>query len=400
MENSGRARLFAALEDRDYRLFFAAFLVNQTGFWISHISLQALIAKKSNGDPFMVGLLFFCLFIPAFFLAPIAGVVADRLNRQWIMIAGYTTISLLTGTLSVLVYLDAASPRVILTVASLMGVCFAMGGPASAAVAANAVDREALPSAISLQAAANNITRVAGPIFAAPFLATGRFEVSFASFALLSLLSIGFLSRMHLRPYAVESDAGGLWSRLGSGFAHARERQPAVPALLTAAVLAGFGVAHVALLPSYALRILGDEGFYAWIIVAQGLGAFAGAIASGRDPRPSVRRAGFFLIAYALTLSLLVFAPFLWVVLAAEFVSGFFYFAIMTSMQTLLQQLVDEAKRGRVMSLFQVAWAGMSPFGALLLGSLGSAFGLLPAIFFAASVCLIYGVWLVFPRRV
>ena len=150
-------------------------------------------------------------------------------------------------------------------------------------------------------------------------------------------------------------------SRLGSGLAHARERKPAVPALLTAAVLAGFGVAHVALLPSYALRILGDETFYAWIIVAQGLGAFSGAIASGRDPHPSVRRAGFLLVAYACTLFLLVVSPVLWVVLVAEFVSGFFYFAIMTSMQTLLQQIVDEAKRGRVMSLFQVAWAGMSP---------------------------------------
>jgi MFS family permease len=393
---NSRTRLFAALYDPDYRLFFGAFLVNQTGFWISHISLQALIAEKSDGDPFMVGLLFFCLFVPAFFLAPIAGVAADRFNRRTIMILGYSTIALLTGVLAGAVYAEIATPPFILGIAAMMGVCFAMGGPAGAAVAANAVDREALPSAISLQAAANNITRVAGPIFAAPFLASGQFEVSFATFSLLSLLSIIFLVRMNLRPYTVEPDAGGLWSRLGSGLAHARERKPAVPALLTAAVLAGFGVAHIALLPSYAVRILGDETLYAWIIVAQGLGAFAGAIASGRDPHPSVQRAGFLLIAYACALFLLVVAPVFWVVLVAEFVSGFFYFAIMTSMQTLLQQIVDEAKRGRVMSLFQVAWAGMSPFGALLLGSLGSAFGLLPAIFFASSVCLVYGFWLSF----
>jgi len=398
MMNS-RSRLFAALQDRDYRMFFGAFLVNQTGFWISHISLQALIAEKSDGDPFMVGLLFFCLFVPAFFLAPIAGVAADRFNRKTIMIAGYSAIALLTGILAGAVYAEIASEPLILGIAGLMGVCFAMGGPAGSAVAANAVDREALPSAISLQAAANNITRVAGPIFAAPFLASGQFEVSFAAFSILSLLSIGFLLRMNLRPYTVEADSGGLWSRLGSGLTHARERKPAVAALLTAAVLAGFGVAHIALLPSYALRVLGDEAFYAWIIVAQGLGAFAGAMASGRDPHPSVRRAGFLLVAYACALFLLVLAPVLWVVLAAEFISGFFYFAIMTSMQTLLQQIVDEAKRGRVMSLFQVAWAGMSPFGALFLGTLGSAFGLLPAIFFASCVCLGYGLWLVFRHR-
>ncbi len=392
---TSRTRLFAALQDPDYRMFFGAFLVNQSGFWISHISLQALIAEKSDGDPFMVGLLFFCLFVPAFFLAPIAGVAADRLNRRVIMIAGYSAIAVLTGFLAGVVYADIATPPLILGIAGLTGICFAMGGPASAAVAANAVDREALPSAISLQAAANNITRVAGPIFAAPFLASGQFEVSFAAFSLLSLLSIGFLMRMNLRPYTVEADAGGLWARLGSGLAHARERKPAVPALITAAGVAGFVVAHLALLPSCALRILGDEAFYAWIIVAQGLGAFAGAIASGRDPHPSVRRAGFLLVAYSCALFLLVAAPVLWVVLVAEFVSGFFYFAIMTSMQTLLQQVVDEAKRGRVMSLFQVAWAGMSPFGALFLGTLGSAFGLLPAIFLASSVCLGYGLWLV-----
>ncbi|MDG1399818.1 MAG: MFS transporter, partial [Candidatus Binatia bacterium] len=120
MMNS-RSRLFAALQDRDYRMFFGAFLVNQTGFWISHISLQALIAEKSDGDPFMVGLLFFCLFVPAFFLAPIAGVAADRFNRKTIMIAGYSAIALLTGILAGAVYAEIASEPLILGIAGLMG---------------------------------------------------------------------------------------------------------------------------------------------------------------------------------------------------------------------------------------------------------------------------------------
>ena len=385
------ARILGALHDRDYRLFFSAFLVNQTGFWISHITLQALVAERSDGDPFMVGLLFFCLFVPAFFLAPIAGVAADRFDRRWIMIVGYSSVALLTALLAALVATGAAPPPVILVIAGAMGVCFAMGGPASAAVAANAVDRETLPSAISLQAAANNITRVVGPILAAPFLASGRFEVSFAVFSGASLASILFLRRMRLRPYEAEQSDEGIFARLRSGFDHARERRPAITALLIAAILAGFGVAHVALLPSYALRILGDENVYAWIIVAQGMGAFVGALASGRDPHPSVQRAGRWLVAYSLALSLLALLPHLPVVLLAEFVSGFFYFAIMTSMQTLLQQIVDESKRGRVMSLFQVSWAGMSPFGALFLGSMGSALGLLPAILLAAGVCLVAG---------
>jgi MFS family permease len=397
MRGAARAPIFAALRDPDYRLFFGAFLVNQTGFWISHISLQALIAHMSGGDPFMVGLLFFFLFAPAFFLAPIAGVAADRFDRRRIMIAAYALVAFLVGGLALLVGSDTATPPMVFGIAGLMGTCFAMGGPAAAAVAANAVDRETLPSAISLQAAANNVTRVAGPIFAAPFLATGRFEVSFAVFSGLSFAAIFFLLKMKLRPYLREVDAGGLWDRLRSGLQHARERRPAMAALLTVAVLAGFGVSHVALLPSYALRILGNGDYYAWIIVAQGMGAFAGALASGRDPHPSVRRAGGFLVAYALSISLLGFLPFLPVVLAAEFISGFFYFAIMTSMQTLLQQLVDEARRGRVMSLFQMAWAGMSPFGALFLGTIASIVGIQPAIFVAAAVC--FGLGLVLALR-
>lgn len=385
------ARILTALHDPDYRLFFTAFLVNQTGFWVSHITLQALIAERSGGDPFMVGLLFFCLFVPAFFLAPLAGVAADRLDRRSIMMVGYALVALLTALLAGLVAADAVSPPGVLLIAGLMGICFAMGGPASAAVAANAVDRDTLPSAISLQAAANNITRVVGPILAAPFLAAKRFEVSFALFSLASLASILLLRRMHLRPFEPEVSDEGIFARLRSGLDHARERRPAVTALLTAAILAGFGVAHVALLPSYALRVLGNEDFYAWIIVAQGAGAFVGAIVSGRDPHPSVQRAGRWMIAYSLALSLLALAPHLAVVLFAEFVSGFFYFAIMTSMQTLLQQIVDETKRGRVMSLFQVAWAGMSPFGALLLGTIASAIGILPAILMAAGICLLAG---------
>lgn len=390
-----RSRIFDALYDRDYRLFFTAFLVNQTGFWISHISLQALIADLSDGAPFMVGLLFFCLFVPAFFLAPVAGVAADRFDRRRIMIAGYSLIALLVGSLSVLVGAGLATPQLILVFALLMGICFALGGPASAAVAANAVDRETLPSAISLQAAANNVTRVAGPILAAPFLATGRFGISFAIFSVLSLTAIFFLVRMKLRPYEPEEDSGGVWARLRKGLEHARERKPAIGALAAAAVLSGFGVAHVALLPSYALRILGDESLYAWIIVAQGAGAFAGALASGRESHPSLRRAGWYLVCYGVSLSLLALLPLFSVVLVAEFVSGFFYFAIMTSMQTLLQQIVDESKRGRVMSLFQVSWAGMSPFGALFLGAIGSLVGILPAVFLAATVCVVYGSTLV-----
>src|SRR5262245_54362500 len=154
---SSRGRAFRALAHDPFRLLFTAFLINQTGFWISHISLQALMVELTDNDPLHLGMLFAAIFLPAFLLAPVAGVAADRYDRKRIVLVCYAAVSTLMLTLALLTALGAISSPLALALSFLLGTAFCFAGPASYAVAANTVPTLDLPSAVSLQSAANNL---------------------------------------------------------------------------------------------------------------------------------------------------------------------------------------------------------------------------------------------------
>jgi predicted MFS family arabinose efflux permease len=392
---------FRALRHPAFRLLFVAFMVNQTGFWVSHISLQGLMVELSNNDTRQNGLLFFALFVPAFLLAPLAGVAADRFDRKRIVLCCYLMVATVSGVLAVLTGLGQMTPGRLLTIAACMGISFAFSGPASSAIAANAVPMEDLASAVSIQSAANNLTRVAGPIVASPFVATGRYELSFAVYLVAALAAASLTAAMRLRAYVPDDEETGIWSRMRSGFVHARERRPSLAALSTIAMLSFFGVSHVVLMPAYAEEILGSKDWFAWLVVATGFGAMIGALRTGNAATPvGLSRAARGLVGYGVMLVLFAFTSLPVVALGAQAVIGYFYFAVMTRLQTLIQQIVDESKRGRVMSLFQVAWAGLVPFGSLSMGFLAGPIGTRETLAAGAVVCIAYGVAMtLFARR-
>lgn len=383
--------LFRAFRHREYRLFYAAFAVNQIGFWVSHISLQGLTADLSGNDPFQLGLLFFFLFTPAFFFGPFAGVAADRFDRKAIVLGANFAIAALMLLLGAAALMGVATSHLVLLLAFLIGTCFTFGNPAGSALAANIVEVDDLASAVSLQSATNNLTRVLGPALAAPLLARGQFAVAFGLFAAASLAAASLVARVRVprdRPRTAE--AGGVLARIRGGLAHARERRPAVAALLTVGVLALFGVSHVALLPVFAEKVLGRQETFAWLVAMAGFGAMFGAVVTGRRARPTLRNAALSFVVYALALGGFALSRTLPWALVAQFVVGYCYFSVMTGLQTLLQQIVDDTKRGRIMSLFQMAWAGLVPFGALAMGSVAGPFGVVPTLLATATVCLLF----------
>jgi MFS family permease len=381
-----------ALRHREFRLLFAGFAVNQTGFWISHISLQGLMVALTDNDPFQVGLLFSSLLLPALFLAPVAGVAADRFDRKRILVLCNATVAALATALAVITSSGAAGPLSLVLIGLGLGATFAVAGPASNAIAANAVDTEDLASAVALQSATNNLTRVAGPLLAAPLVATGHFSFAFGFFACAAVLSAVLISRMRVGGATADGHGGGVFERIRSGLVHARERPPALAALLTAGGLAMFGVAHIAMLPVYAEEILGRTELFAWIVATTAFGAMVGALMTGREARPTLQRAALRLVIYGIALGVFASTHSIAVAFAAQLVVGYCYFAVMTGLQTLLQQLVDDTQRGRVMSLFQVAWAGLTPIGTMALGAVASVAGVAIALQGAALGCLIVGI--------
>ena len=384
-------RILRALRHRDYRLLFASFSVNQVGFWVSHISLQGLMVELSGNDPFQLGLLFFFLFTPAFFLGPVAGVVADRYDRRKVMLVSYAAVALVMVLLTGLVLASALTPPIVLLVAFVLGASFTTGMPAATALAANVVEIEDLASAVSLQSAVNNLTRVLGPALAAPLLIAGRYDIAFGFFAVASLVAASLIWR--IRPAVPEAHThdGGVLARIRSGLAHARERKPAVPALLTVSALALFGVSHVALLPVFAEQVLGTKDLFAWLVAMAGIGATFGAIATGRKTQPTLYGAAVSLAVYGAALAVFALSTSSLVALPMQVVIGYCYFAVMTSLQTLLQQIVDDSKRGRIMSLFQMSWAGLVPFGALTMGAVAGPLGVTSTLLGAAILCGLFG---------
>ena len=382
---------FRALSHPAFRLLFVAFIINQTGFWISHLSLQKQMTLLSNNDTRMVGLLFFFLFLPAFLFAPLAGVVADQFDRKAIILTCYVLIASCCGVLSWLTATDEMTPYRMIAVAACMGLCFAFSGPASFAIAANSVPAEDLPSAVSLQSAANNLTRVVGPLIATPLVAAGRFDISFASYLVAALIA-GFLTlRMKIERFTPDDDESGIWNRIHNGIVHARDRHPAVPALSLVAMLSFFGVSHTVLISAYATDVLHDDQYFTWLVCATGIGAVAGALRSGRERNPGIFSASTRLVVYGAALFVFGATKSPIVALLAQVLVGYCYFAVMTSLQTLIQQLVDESKRGRVMSLFQVCWAGLVPFGSLAMGYLDVPISTSTTLMLAAAVCMAYG---------
>jgi MFS family permease len=389
---SSQGWAFRAFAHREYRLLFTAFSIGHIGFWLSHISMQGLMVEISGNDPRYLGLLFFCLLLPAFLLAPLAGVAADRLDRKRILFTCHLTVGILAGALALLAGRGAIGAPGLLLFATLLGTSFAFSGPASFALAANAVPLSDLQSAVSLGSAANNLTRVLGPLMAAPLVATGAFAFGFAGYMGAALTAALLTALMRVSPYTPDPEDASLFGRLRNGLDHACERRPAVPALLTVATLSVFGVSHVALLPVYAQKVLGDPDLFAWFVVASGIGAMAGALSTGyRKTAPTLSGAALRLLGYGVALAGFAAAPSLAPALLSQVAIGYFYFAVMTSLQTLIQQLVDESKRGRVMSLFQISWAGSMPFGALGMGAVAGAVGVEATLLGGAGVCAGFG---------
>ncbi len=389
-----RARALRALDHVEYRKVFTSALVVQLGFWLSHIAFQGLIVELTDNDELQVTLLFFALFIPILFVAPIGGLVADRLDRKAILLACYGTLALSSATTALLVVTDVINPGLLLLMAFVVGVVFSFLGPAMNAVAVNSVPAHDLSSAISLTAIVVNVTRVAGPIIAAPIVTAGRFAIAWIAYSAAAAVALALMSRVRLTPYEPESDSLGPLRRMRVGLAHARQRRPAAPALVLVAVLSLCLVSHIGLLPSFVEDDLGQpRGRFAYVVAASGVGAILGAFLAGSLERaPTISRAARFGVGYAASLLVFGLTSQFWLAIAVQVVAGTFYFAAMTTLQTIVQAVVDDDKRGRVMSLFQIAWAGLVPFGTLAMGVVADPLGagVRPTLVGAAALALVY----------
>ena len=394
-------RGFRAFRSRAFRAIWLSYVVGQAGFWVSNVSLQWLVLRLTNGDSFHQGLLFFFNFIPILLFSPLGGLLADRLNRKRLAVFSQLGISAVAGLLSIVSALGLDRLATVYSFAFAFGILLAIAGPVGQALVANSVTKEDISSAVSLQSVGINLSRVAGPALAIPILLTAGPAPAFAGYSIAALVTSGLLSRVRITLSSAQYPASGWWRELRGGFDHASERHPALIVLSLVAISSMTLSSYVALLPIFAYGVLGQgpSGF-GGLVIATGVGACVGAFMTGMiEGRIRLAQSAGLMIALAGALVALAASRNYIASIAAAALAGGFNFALMTTLSSSLQQLVDDSRRGRVMSLYLISWGGLVPIGGLLIGLLATVASPTIAVVSFACIGAVYGAAIAYRHR-
>ena len=383
----------AALRNRDFRIFWGGTFASNIGTWMQNVLLGAF-GYELTGSAVFVGILFFAQLGPLLFMSTVGGVLADVVDRRKLLIITQIEQLVLSIVLAVLAASGDPSRVALVACVFAIGIGNSLSAPAIAAILPTLVPRADLPGAVSLQSVQMNLSRVIGPaIGAVIYSRTGAAPV-FAINAGTYLFAVAGVILARYHPYAPgEVKERGL-ARLLSGFRLAA-RDPLIRRILTTLVLFSFfSLTFVGLMPAIAADNFGIRPRsieYGLLYAAFGLGAAAGAISvgtllAGRSKAP-IPRLGLVVFAGLLT----VFALLRTDVPAYPlgFVLGFFYFLVITSLATVLQENVDDGIRGRIMALWIMGFGGIVPVGVLVGGFVANYTSVTLVLLIGAAAALI-----------
>lgn len=391
------SRYFSALSARNYRLFFTGQVISLLGTWMTQTASLWLIYHLS-GSAFLLGLTGFASQFPIFVLAPFAGVWIDRVNRRHLLIVTQIASLLQSLALAAFAFTHSISAGILVFLNLVQGMINAFDMPARQASVLEFVEkREHLSNAIALNSAMFNLARLVAPALAGfviaaftnPYTGTGVcFSLDAASYlaVIVSLLLIRLQNpaRATARRHPMVELQEGI--HYAFGFAPIR-------ALIVLAGLVSFtGFSYAVLTPIFARDVFhGDARTLGWLMSASGVGALSGALYLGA--RVTIRGLGNVItIGGGLMASGLVgfsISPWLPLSLACLALTGLGGVLLMASSNTLVQSLVEENKRGRVMSFFTMAFTGTMPIGNLVMGLVASRLGAAAALRISGAICAV-----------
>ena len=382
-----------ALRHRNFRLFLGGQVVSLAGTWMQQVALSWLVYRLTR-SPFLLGLMGFAGQIPSLLLAPFAGVWADRGNRRRIVIATQALAMVQALLLAALVFSGHVSVGYLLALSVFLGLVAGVDIPTRQAFLVEMVTgREDLANAIALNSSVFNAARLVGPAVAGLMIGLVGEGMVFLLNGLSYVAVIAALFAMRVAAHAQTRAAPEPMGRkLAEGFRYAFGFPPIRALLLLVGVVSVMGVPFTVLLPVFATEVLGGNAHtLGFLMAASGVGALIGALyLAGRK---TVRGLGYVILgAVALFgASLIVFGLSRRVSLsmAALLAAGLGMMAHMASSNTILQTIVDDDKRGRVMSFYSMAFMGMVPFGSLLAGALASRVGAPRTVMLGGAACLL-----------
>jgi len=394
----GRFRsLGRALAHRNYRLFFAGQFVSMIGTWMTRTASSWLVFRLSPPElqAALLGIVGFASQIPAFFLAPLAGVLVDRWNRHRLLVVTQA-LSLIQSALLAALAFSAEPGLVTILILIVLNVCQglinAFDMPARQAFMVEMIDRkEDLANAIALNSSLVNGARLVGPAIAGVLIFLTSEGWCFVIDALSYLAVIAALLAMRIAARPREIQHAPVWHGLVEGFRYAFGFAPIRAILVLLALVSFMGMPYSVLMPIFAKDLGGGSETMGFLLAASGLGALAGALHLAA--RKTVLGLGrtIVLATAAFGLSLIGFAVSekLWLSLLLLLVAGFGMMVEMAASNTILQTIVDESKRGRVMSFYTMAFLGMAPLGSLFAGALASAIDARTTVMIGGGACIL-----------
>jgi MFS family permease len=383
--------LLRSLAHRNYRLYFSGQAISLIGTWMQQVAMSWLVYQLTESS-FKLSIVLFAGQIPSLFLSPVAGVLVDRFNRHRILLLTQSLAMVQAFLLALLTWMRWIDFGQLIVLSLFLGLVNTFDMTTRQAFLSEMVNRrEDLGNAIALNSSIVNGARLLGPTLAGFILAQTSADVCFLLNGLSYLAVLLALWAMRLdrppRPRAAEP----LWHGLREGFRYVIGFSPVRTLLLLLGLASMTGMSYNVLLPEFTVRRLGGEArTLAFLTAASGLGALAGALFLAS--RKSVLGLGRWLL-LALTLlglGLLAFAAVSQFTTAflVLFVIGFGMMVQMAASNTLLQTIIAEDKRGRVMSFYTMAFLGMAPLGSLLTGTLADWFGAQITLLINGSLCL------------
>lgn len=385
--------LLRALRSRNYRLFVAGQSVSLVGTWMQQVAMSWLVYRLT-GSAMLLGVVGFASQIPTILISPVAGVLADRWDRRRLLIATQVLAMLQAAFLAIVVLTGVVQVWQIILLSLILGIVNAFDIPVRQSFVVEMVEhREDLGNAIALNSSMVNGARLIGPSVAGLLVASVGEGICFILNAISYLAVIVALAAMRIPHDSRHSRPGGhILHELHEGFMYAYQFGPIRSILFLVALISLMGMPYAVLIPVFAKDILhGGAHTFGFLMTAAGSGALAGTLylASRQSVIGLGRVMVLATIFFAAGITSFALSDNFILSLAALALAGFGAMTLVASCNTVLQTILDEDKRGRVMSFFTIAFMGMAPFGSLGAGVMAGIIGPRDTLLIGSMGCLV-----------
>jgi MFS family permease len=388
------ATTLRALRHRNFQLFFSGQLISLVGTWMQNVA-QAWLVYRLTGSALLLGAVGFSSQIPVLLIAPIGGTTVDRVNRQRLVIATQTASLILAAVLAWLTLSGRVQVWHIFVLASLLGVVNAFDVPGRQSFLIDMVGREDLMNAIALNSSMFNGARVVGPAVAGILIAKIGEGWCFAINAISYIAVIVGLLLMNVH-CPLRSNSSSQLADIVEGFRWANSVKVIRALLLLIGLVSLVGMPYTILMPVFADKILhGGARGLGILMGATGVGALLGALtlASREGVKGLGRLVAWSCAAFGIGLILFSLSRWFWLSTALLLPVGYSVMLQMASTNTLIQTMVPDQLRGRVMALYSMMVMGMAPFGALLGGALAHRMGAPATVAVGGVACVLGAIW-------